>query len=136
MITIFLLAEMSSRKSNIYNSILVSAFGLLLFDPNLLFSVSFQLSYSAVFGIIYLYNKIYKLAYFKNSLVNFFWKITVLSISAQIATSPITVYYFHQFPTLFLLTNLIAIPTAAIVIVGSILLLLTSSPGFIPEFIG
>ena len=114
----------------------MSAFGLLLFDPNLLFSVSFQLSYSAVFGIIYLYNKIYKLAYFKNSLVNFFWKITVLSISAQIATSPITVYYFHQFPTLFLLTNLIAIPTAAIVIVGSILLLLTSSPGFIPEFIG
>ena len=54
MITVVLIAEILSRKSNIYNSILVSAFALLLVNSNLLYSVSFQLSYAAVFGIFYL----------------------------------------------------------------------------------
>jgi len=136
MITIVLVAEILSRKSNIYNSILVSAFALLLVNPNLLFSVSFQLSYVAVFGIVYLYNKIYRLLYIKYRVINFFWKITALSISAQIATLPITVYYFHHIPTLSLITNLIAIPTAAIVIIGSLMILGTQSFGIIPKFIG
>jgi len=136
MISIVLVAEILSRKSNIYNSILVSAFALLLFNPNLLFSVSFQLSYVAVFGIVYLFNKIYRLLYIKYRVINFFWKITALSISAQIATLPITVYYFHHIPTLSLITNLIAIPTAAIVIIGSLMILGTQSFGIIPKFIG
>lgn len=135
MISIFLSAEIISRKSDVYNSILVSAFALILYDPNLLFSVSFQLSYAAVFGIFYLYDNIYKLLFIKNKAINFFWQITVLSISAQIATFPITIYYFHQFPTLSLLTNLMAIPTAMIVIVGSLLLFITSPFGFIPEIV-
>ena len=126
MISIILFAEALSRKSNIYNSIFVSAFALLMYNPNLLLSVSFQLSYAAVLGIVFLYNRIYPLLYFKGSIANFFWKISALSLSVQITTFPITIYYFHQFPTVFLITNLIAIPTAIIVIVGSLLILLTS----------
>ena len=124
MITIVLIAEILSRKSNIYNSILVSAFFLLLINPNLLYSVSFQLSYAAVIGIIYLYNKIYRALYIKNRFIDFFWKITALSISAQLATLPITIYYFHQLPTLSLVTNLLAIPTAMAIIGGSLLIMI------------
>lgn len=136
MISIVLIAEMLLRKSNIYNSILIPAFALLLINPNLLFSVSFQLSYIAVFGIIYLYQKIYGLIYIENKIINFFWKISVLSISAQIATFPLTIYYFHQFPALFIISNLVAIPTAGIVIMGSLLLFSTSFLSLIPDFIG
>ncbi len=136
MISIILLAELTSRNSNIYNSILVSAFFILLLSPNLLFSVSFQLSYMAVLGIVYMYKMMYRLLYVKSKILNFFWKITVLSLAVQIATFPITIYYFNQFPALFPLANLLAIPTAAVVLVGSMLLLSVSFLDFIPEIIG
>lgn len=136
MISVILIGEMVSRKSNIYNSIFVAAFVLLLIEPDLLFTVSFQLSFTAVIGIVYLYDKIYRLIFIQNRLVDFLWKISVLSISAQIATFPITIYYFHQFPTLFLLTNLLAIPTASIVLIGGIFLLISSKIIFLAGFIG
>ena len=109
MLTIVLVAEFSSRKSSIYNSIFVSAFLLLLFDPYLLFSVSFQLSYAAVLGIVYLYQRIYALVFLRSSILNFLWKITTVSLSVQMITFPITLFYFHQFPLVFPVTNLIAI---------------------------
>ena len=136
MISIVLLADASWRKSNIYNSILVSAFLLLLLDSNLIYSVSFQLSYVAVFGIVFLYNRIYRLLFIKNRLLNFFWKITVLSISAQMATFPLTIYYFHQFPLFSLITNLLAIPTAGLVVIGSLCLIVTSFIEPVPNLIG
>ena len=136
MLTFILIAEFTRRKSSIYNTILASAFFILLFFPNLLFSVSFQLSFTAVFGIIFLYKKIYGLIYVKLKFLNFFWQITSLSLSAQIATFPITIYYFNQFPVLSPFTNLIAIPTAMLTIVGGLLLLATSQLGFVPTLIG
>lgn len=136
MLTFILIAEFARRKSSIYNTILASSFFILLFFPNLLFSVSFQLSFTAVFGIVYLYKKIYRLIYVKYRFINFFWQITALSLSAQIATFPITIYYFNQFPVLFPFTNLIAIPTAIVTIVGGLLLLVTSQLAFVPTLIG
>jgi competence protein ComEC len=136
MLSCIIIGQYSGRKSNIYNSILVSAFILLLFSPNLIFSVSFQLSYAAVFGIVYLYPKLYNLLYVENKILDFFWKITVLSVATQLATFPISIYYFHQFPLLFPFTNLIAIPTATAVISGGLLLLITANLGIVPIVIG
>jgi competence protein ComEC len=132
MLSVIIIAELLGRKSNVYNSIFVSAFALLIYNPNLLFSVSFQLSYAAVLGIVYLYKRIYKLLYVKGAIADFFWKISALSLSVQITTFPITIYYFHQFPTLFLITNMIAIPTATMVIAGSLILLIISALPTIP----
>lgn len=136
MLSFILLAEMSKRNSNIYNTVIASAFFILLIAPNLIYSVSFQLSYMAVLGIIYLYHKIYRLIFIKSISIDFFWKITAISFSVQIATFSITIFYFNQFPTIFPITNLIAIPTATIVIVGSIGLFLTSFLPLIPSIIG
>ncbi|MDZ7607609.1 MAG: ComEC/Rec2 family competence protein [Cyclobacteriaceae bacterium] len=129
MFTFFLAARLIGRDSNIYNTLFASAFFILLFSPMLIYSVSFQLSYLAVFGIVYLYNSIYGWFRIKNKIPDFFWKITALSISVQIATFPVTVYYFHQFPALFALTNLFAIPTATVVMIGGMALLALS--GFV-----
>ena len=136
MLSFIVIAEMIRRKSNIYNTIFASAFCILLFSPNLIFSVSFQFSYAAVLGIIFLYKKIYALVFVKNRILDFFWQITALSFSVQLATFPINVYYFHQFPSLFPITNLFAIPTAMIVVAGSIGVFVTSSLPVVPDILG
>jgi competence protein ComEC len=78
--------------------------------------VGFQLSYLAVIGIIYLHPRIYALLYFPQKVYDHLWQITCVSIAAQIATFPLGVLYFHQFPTYFLLSNLLVIPAAFLIL--------------------
>jgi len=110
------------RPNNIYNNVLLSAFILLLFSPQLLFDLSFQLSYAAVFGIITFQPIFSQWMYVKNKVLKFFWNLTTVSLAAQISTFPITLYYFNQMPIIFLISNLIAIPGAfAVVALGGFL---------------
>jgi competence protein ComEC len=136
MLTFIIVGEMLNRKSNIYNTLFASAFLILVFSPNLIFSVSFQLSYLAVLGIVLFYKKTYRLLYLKNRVLDFFWQISALSLSVQLATFAISIYYFHHFPALFLITNLAAIPTATVVLIGSLSVFATSFLPYIPDLIG
>ena len=103
-------ANVFNKSTNIFNIIFSSAFFLLLVDPFLILDAGFQLSYLAVFGIISIYPVIYKIIVFNNFFLEKVWAISAVSIAAQIATFPISIYYFHQFPNLFLLSNIIVIP--------------------------
>ena len=126
------------RKSQIYNTISVSAFVILLYDPNLLFDVGFQLSYCAVIGIVYFQPKIASLWYVKHKLLKWWWDLTAVSLAAQIATLPLALYYFHQFPNYFLLTNYIAIPLATLIIYSAVAFLVLSPISwlaFVPIFV-
>ena len=116
-----------NRQTNIYNSIAVSAFVLLLVDPMNLFFVGFQLSYLAVFGIVFFYSKFYPLLTGSNWLFDKIWSLCCISLAAQLATAPISVFYFNQFPTYFLFSNLIVIPMAFIIMNGGIALLALGS---------
>ncbi len=118
------IAKASGRSTNIYNTLAASAFTLLIFDPYLIMSVGFQLSYLAVLGIVYLQPKIYAQFIFNNYLVDKVWTITSVSIAAQLATFSLGMLYFHQFPTFFLLSNLVVIPGAFLILLGGLLLLL------------
>lgn len=115
-----------NRYSNIYNILAASAFTLLLIDPYLIMQVGFQLSYLAVVGIVYLQPKIYELWQPRVWLADQVWKITAVSIAAQIATFPLGLHYFHQFPNYFLFSNLIVIPLSTIVIYLGIALFIFS----------
>jgi len=115
MFSVMIFGQSLDRKPNIYNSITFSAFALLITDPNFLFSVGFQLSYLAVLGIVYLYKKFYHLYYFDYWLSDKIWSLMCVSVAAQIATFPISIYYFHQFPTYFLFSNLVVIPAAFLI---------------------
>jgi len=126
MFSIFVIGENLNRKSNIYNSLTASAFILLLINPNNLFDIGFQLSYAAVFGIIFLQPKLENLILVKSRFLKFFWSLITVSIAAQIATFPITTYYFGQFPTYFWITNIIVIPSVMALIPLGILLLFVS----------
>jgi len=140
MFSFFLIADIVNRDKNTYNILAASAFLILLYRPNMLAEVGFQLSYAAVFAIVTLYPYIYKWFTFKNKIANFFWSISAVSIAAQIGTLPISLYYFNQFPTTFLFANLIAIPAATIIFISGISILVFSFivpplAGFIGSFL-
>lgn len=104
------------RKSTIYNSLAVSAFLLLWFDPCFLWDVGFQLSYLALIGIVMFQKPISGIVFIKNKWLNQVWQLIAISIAAQIFTFPICIYYFHQFPLLFLIANLIAVPLSSVIL--------------------
>jgi competence protein ComEC len=116
MFSLFIIAKSLKRQVNIYNAIAASAFLMLSYNPNLLFDVGFQLSYCAVAGIVFFHPKIY--AWFGElpKLLDWAWSLTAVSIAAQLATIPFTVYYFHQLPVYFWVSNLLVIPAAIIIL--------------------
>jgi competence protein ComEC len=136
MFSFVIMGTVLNRRSSIYNTLAASAFFLLIINPNLLFEVGFQLSYIAVLGIVYLQPLIYKRIYTRWCLLDKIWAITAVSIAAQIATLPLTLYYFNQFPVYFMLSNLIVIPSAIVILSLGILLFITSPIPVISESIG
>ena len=117
------------RTTNIYNTLAASAFVLILIDPYIITRIGFQLSYLAVFSIVALQPWLYRHLYFKNYFLDKAWAIVTVSIAAQLATGPLALFYFNQFPNYFLLTNLLVIPLASIIIYTALLtLLLTPVP--------
>lgn len=124
MFSLVAISQASTREGNIYNTLGFAAFILLIFDPYLIYSVGFQLSFAAVMGIVYLQPKLYRLAHFNTLITDKAWAITCVSITAQLATFPLSTYYFHQFPTYFLVSNLIVIPASFLMLIGGISMLL------------
>lgn len=114
------------RPANIYNTLAASAFFLILIDPNIIWAVGFQLSYSAVIGIVFFQPRLYKLIYVKNKLTDKIWTLTCVSAGAQLGTFPLSLYYFNQFPNLFFITNLFVIPLATVILYSGILLFVFS----------
>ena len=116
------------NKTNVFYSLISSALLLLLCNPFFLFSLGFQLSYIAVISIVVvqpMLNRLWKPSY---KIVKYFWDLSTVSLAAQIGVLPLSLYYFHQFPGLFLLSNLVIIPCLGLVLVlGFFVLLLTMS---------
>lgn len=120
------LARPWGQRTNIYNTLAASAFCLLLFEPYLIMSVGFQLSYLAVIGIVYLQPMLYRWWEPDHVLWDRVWQITCVSIAAQVATFSLGLLYFHQFPVYFLFSNLFVIPGSFAVLVLGILVIAVS----------
>jgi len=133
MFTIIGIAMHYKRPTNIYNTLAISIFILLLFKPNFLFDVGFQLSYLAVLAIVIIQPKLYKLIKPKNKIFNFFWNILTVTLAAQIGVVPLSLYYFHQFPGLFFLSNLVIIPCLGIILGFGILIIVLASVNKLPQ---
>ncbi|MDI9365589.1 MAG: ComEC/Rec2 family competence protein [Flavobacterium sp.] len=126
MFTFIVLGNAMQKRSNVYNTLALSAFVILLINPYSLWDVGFQLTYSAVLSIILFYKYILQWLYFKNKLLRWFWALNAVTLSAQILTVPIIVYHFHQLPTLFFITNLVAVPLSGLILYAELALLLTT----------
>ncbi len=110
------------REASIYSSLAASALLMLCVNPYYLWDVGFQLSYLAVVGIVAFQKPIYNLVYVKNQYIDMVWKAVALTTAAQILTFPVCIYYFHQFPLLFLITNLVAVPLSTAILYAEIFL--------------
>jgi competence protein ComEC len=136
MFTCIVLGETLSKKTSIYNTLAVSAFILLCYNPFWLWDVGFQLSYAAVLSIVIFMKPIYNLFYIKNKTLDFIWKLNAVSLAAQLLTTPLSIYHFHQFPNFFLLTNFVAVPLSSIIVLGEIFLSAISFIPFLASIIG
>lgn len=114
--------EVLFRRTNIFNTLAFSAVVLLCINPFWLWDVGFQLSYAAVLSIVLFFQPVYHWFELSNKLVDFFWKMTAVTMAAQILTLPISIYHFHQMPLLFLFTNFVAVPLSSLILIGEILL--------------
>lgn len=130
-----LVARAINRQSNIYNTLALSAFILLLYDPFILFHVGFQFSYLAVLGIVYYKDILRGWVPVKTWLGDKIATLLSVSIAAQITTFPLGLYYFHQYPNLFMFSNLIVIPCITIILYAGMFFLLSSLvSGFLASF--
>ncbi len=122
MFTFITLGSMFFKQASVYSSLAASAFVMLVINPYYLWDVGFQLSYLAVVGIVAFQKPIYNCLYIKNKYADMVWKAAALTTAAQILTFPVCIYYFHQFPVLFLFTNLIAVPLSTLALYAAIFL--------------
>ncbi len=110
MFTCLVIGNQFPQPNSAYNSLAASAFLLLCYDPRFCWDIGFQLSYAAVFSILLFMKPLYQTLFIKNKYLNYGWKLISVTLAAQILTLPISMYHFHQFPNLFLVTNLVAVP--------------------------
>ena len=135
MFSFFAFANMLDRPTNGFNSLFLSYFVLLIFEPNWLFHVGFQLSYLAVFFILWVQPSLYKLYIPKFYLGRLFWGIITVTIAAQLGVAPLSLYYFHQFPGLFFISNLVILPFLSVVLIGGLLIVTLATFELLPQTI-
>ena len=124
--TLLGLATLTSRKREGINALATAAFFMLLVNPNWLFHISFQLSFSAV-AAIYLFQRSFESLYKpKNRLVRYVWSLLVLSFIAQLGTTPWVLYHFGSFSPYFLLTNLFVIPLISLLLYSIMVMFILS----------
>ncbi len=114
MLSIYTAGRLLSHRIHPVNTILVSAFLLILIDPLIMLNVGFQLSYTAILGIMALHPLFKTRIQAGNRLVRWLLEATGASLSAQVCTAPLVIYYFHQIPLYSLITNLIAFPVISV----------------------
>ncbi len=128
--------SLTIKKSiDVYKALIISIFFLLLFNPYYLFDVGFQLSYVAVFFIVFTQPILYKVWKPKLKVVNYFWQLLTVSLAAQLGVLPLSLYYFHQFPGLFFISNLFIIPFLGFILGFGILVIALALLDILPNFV-
>nr|WP_298997302.1 ComEC/Rec2 family competence protein [uncultured Allomuricauda sp.] len=126
-------AQFLNRPTNSFNIIALSMFFILLMNPLVLFQVGFQMSYAAVFAIVWIYPKLQRFWFPDHFLVRKTWQLFSVSLAAQLGVLPISLFYFHQFPVLFFVSNLLIIPFLGVILGTGILTMILSLANLLPE---
>lgn len=123
------------KPTNILNTLAISVFFLLLLKPMFLFNVGFQLSYLAVIGIVVIQPKLTSIWEPKNYIFKKTWSLFTLGVAAQFGVVPISLFYFHQFPALFFVANIVIIPFLGIILGLGILVIILALLNALPQFL-
>ncbi|MEN9972021.1 MAG: hypothetical protein RIS20_368 [Bacteroidota bacterium] len=125
MFSVLTLTQMKGLQASSINSLFFTAFVIVLWKPMYLFDIGFQLSYLAMLGIFLFYPKIAGIWKPRNKILFYLWEGTAIGFAAQVATTPLTLYYFHQFPNYFAVANLGLMGLSSIVLGAGIFILVT-----------
>lgn len=130
MFTLLVIGGNRSGVSHSFNNLATSAVLLFCVRPTVLFEVGFQLSYAAVLGILAWHRPMERLLPIPKEnplwwLPRKAWSLLCLTTSAQLATFPLTLHYFHQFSPWFPIANLLVVPAAGVMLVTVLLVTLT-----------
>ena len=129
------LGQFFNKRNAVEHSLIFSMFIILLWKPLFLFDVGFQLSYTAVFGIIWIQPVLYQLWKPNFFIVDQGWQLITVSVAAQLGVLPISLFYFHQFPALFFISNLIIIPFLGVILGLGLVVLVLSYESILPVFL-
>ena len=135
MFTVVAIGMNLNRPANIFNSLAISMFFLLLIRPMYLFDIGFQMSYTAVIAIASIKPMLSSLWKPKWKLVNYFWQLMCVTTAAQIGVVPISLFYFHQFPGLFFLSNLVILPFLGFILGFGIIVIILAVSNILPPFV-
>jgi competence protein ComEC len=116
MFTIMLFSTRANRGYHSWNSFFLSAFILILIDPETLYDLGFHLSYLAVAGIFLVQPLMIRIRFMKNPYWRYLWSAVVMSLAAQIMVSPYLIYLFGTFSPWFLISNLIMVPLSSVAV--------------------
>ncbi len=128
MLTIYGVLSIGRRNKMSINVLAFTAFVMLMWNPVWLFNVGFQMSFMAVWAILLfvpLFTSVFSDQYYmEHPWVAKLWGMVAVSLAAQLGVAPLIAYYFGQFSTCFLLTNLLVVPAAFIILCLAIAVLL------------
>lgn len=136
MFSLVTLGQMRKRKPSIWNILSFSALLLLVLDPGVRTDLGFQLSYLAVAGIVGLQPLILQLWSPSSRALDYFWQMASVTLAAQLITSPLTIHYFHTFPSYFLLANLLIVPLSYLILCVGVPFLLLAWIPFLGRVLG
>lgn len=120
-------------QSNTFNTLIYSALFLLLLNPNQIYHVGFQLSYLAVMAILWIQPWLSKLYNPTYRITQLLWDTTTVTVAAQLGVLPLSLFYFHQFPGLFLVSNLVILPTLGFLLGSGIGIIILSYFQILPQ---
>jgi competence protein ComEC len=123
MLSVIITGRIINRKGHLLNTLAASAIILLLGDPMLLQDAGFLLSYCAVAGIVLVQPFVESWWSPQSKILKPLWSLVSVTLAAQVFTFPLGLYFFQQFPTWFLLTNMIVIPLSTICLYGGLVFL-------------
>lgn len=124
-----------NRPTNAFNIIALSMWFILLIKPLFLFQVGFQMSYAAVFAIVWIYPKLQRFWFPEHIIVRKTWQLLSVSLAAQLGVLPISLFYFHQFPALFFVSNLLIIPFLGLILGLGIFVMTLALLNQLPTFL-
>ncbi|WP_029037782.1 ComEC/Rec2 family competence protein [Salinimicrobium xinjiangense] len=123
------------RRTGTLNSVFLSLLLLILIRPQWIFEVGFQLSYSAVIAIVLFQPLLSGLYQPSTRAGKYFWGLFTVTLAAQIGVLPLSLYYFHQFPGLFFLTNLLILPFLGVILLFGVLVIILALLDILPAFV-
>ncbi|MEN9401038.1 MAG: hypothetical protein RL632_2141 [Bacteroidota bacterium] len=136
MFTVMSIAQLWGKNYDPLNTLLFTAFILVLWNPLTVFDIGFQLSFLAMLGIFLFYEKIESFWTIQQPVLRKVWQGTAIGLAAQVMTTPLSLHYFNQFPNYFVLTNIGLMASSGLILGGGLLIFSVSWWGFVAKWVG